>query len=247
MGEGGSRPRELWDFVRQAVHMGIFARVLDVRQAVCQQIAMHNVTTEGTEGHHIKDQGDLTLYSVENLMRRRALKLHPRVKSTIDEFWGIMDVVKDDAANISRGSYIELSHKLHKVLVPDVSWEEAQLAAEVDWAKDTGGAPSMSYELFRESLFELADLVRIRRLRRLLHPRTPTPSHRQLTRTPMPPPPCSGATASRLASTSNSCATCWTASPIPTAACRAKGCAGNPTLRLHARSWKESCARGLSW
>lgn len=169
MGECGSRPRELWDFVRQAVHMGIFARVLDVRQAVCQQIAMHNVTTEGTEGHHIKDQGDLTLYSVENLMRRRALKLHPRVKSTIDEFWGIMDVVKDDAANISRGSYIELSHKLHKVLVPDVSWEEAQLAAEVDWAKDTGGAPSMSYELFRESLFELADLVRIRRLRRLLH------------------------------------------------------------------------------
>ena len=117
-GGGSERARQLWAFVRECVSMGIFANVLNVKQAVCQQIALSHVLQAEARDHdddgdederHWKQQGDVELYSIENMMRRRALKLNPKVRGAIDDFWRIVDIIKDDNDAIVRDAYITLS------------------------------------------------------------------------------------------------------------------------------------------
>ena len=49
----------------------------------------------------------------------------------------IVDIIKDGNDAIVQEAYI--TYKLHRVLVPDVTHAEAQLAAEEDWARTQTG------------------------------------------------------------------------------------------------------------
>ena len=85
-GGGSERARQLWAFVRECVSMGIFANVLNVKQAVCQQIALSHVLQAEARDHdddgdederHWKQQGDVELHTREVWDKRMELPVHP--------------------------------------------------------------------------------------------------------------------------------------------------------------------------
>ncbi|CAM9523065.1 unnamed protein product, partial [Ectocarpus sp. 8 AP-2014] len=67
-------------------------------------------------------------------------------------------VVDQDAGGIDEAAFVCLMVKVHYLIIcPPVNPDVAHKNARNDWAKDNAsGSPTMSYDLFVASIFELA-------------------------------------------------------------------------------------------
>lgn len=160
------------------------------RQNTLREIKQ-NIGTEDLDQHfgekttaHVKAQGDLSHYTIDNILRREKLKAHKGVLSAVRQFWDATDMIKDSFGNIKKQQYLDFNLKLHLALVPDVDIGDAKQEAEADWEKDCNRArvqesaknasaigsslghidespgvarEGICFQLFFESLFELAD------------------------------------------------------------------------------------------
>jgi hypothetical protein len=106
---------------------------------------------------NMKNEGDFSHYTKENLMKRKRLMKDPEVVSAVNEFWKIIDLIKDEG-NLNKESYVLLNLKMHLALIPDVDRVEAEERAGEDWDKDTNGTGVLDYEQFFSSMFEVADI-----------------------------------------------------------------------------------------
>eukprot|EP00937_MAST-01D_sp_MAST-1D-sp2_P002444 g2444.t1 len=100
--------------------------------------------------------------------KRQRLEAHPEIERRFNRFWGILDMVKDHNGGLKKESYVKLNYKIQLAMVSDFDPEEALADSERDWehdcqrslrrGSDQHAPPSMSYNGFCRSMFELADL-----------------------------------------------------------------------------------------
>ncbi|GAB5369927.1 hypothetical protein AAMO2058_001448200 [Amorphochlora amoebiformis] len=101
-------------------------------------------------------QGDPSMYTLENIQRRKALKNEPKIKLGIEKFWKLLEI--DSNNRLTKRGYKDLMIRICKVLRPSFDQESALEEIDVDFERDAKGASSLSYSFFYDSMFELVDL-----------------------------------------------------------------------------------------
>jgi hypothetical protein len=101
-------------------------------------------------------QGDERFNSNENLKRREALKRHVLVKKQIQRMWKLLD--DNGMGSISRKKYSQFYLRVSKILQPSLRYEDAVKVVRNDFMQDTKGETRLSYMLFFDSLFQVADI-----------------------------------------------------------------------------------------
>jgi hypothetical protein len=81
-----------------------------------------------------KMQGDLEMLTAEAVEQRRCLKEDPKLREAVQGWWD--GVAKEHCMQMDKDAYIIFSVSLHKHFVPDVTDEEALVAALDDWKED---------------------------------------------------------------------------------------------------------------
>eukprot|EP00753_Platysulcus_tardus_P019162 PLAT7063.14.p1 GENE.PLAT7063.14~~PLAT7063.14.p1 ORF type:complete len:673 (-),score=227.14 PLAT7063.14:64-2082(-) len=116
------------------------------------------VAAKSTDGLTLDKQGATSMYTVENQMKRRALRRHAGVKSAINRLWTLRQMRKNEDGQLKRMPYIMLCAIIHKVLVPRADDEEIIASSEDSWATDAEGGSFMDETHFFNGMFELADV-----------------------------------------------------------------------------------------
>ena len=101
-------------------------------------------------------QGDARFEDPEILEKRNALKDSAKLRSAILQFWTTVGLEPD--AHMTKENYIYIHRRLSRALAPELSNAEAVEAAEEEWQEDLGGADYMTFALFSDSIYGLADL-----------------------------------------------------------------------------------------
>jgi Ca2+-binding EF-hand superfamily protein len=105
----------------------------------------------------VKMQGDLEMLTGEAIQARAELKENPKIRSAIQAWWDGMQLKQH--SRMDQHSYVVFSISLHKHFMPDVSEQNAQAAANRDWAEDCPPSQdTMEFADFYNSVFELCDL-----------------------------------------------------------------------------------------
>eukprot|EP00736_Rhodelphis_marinus_P010365 Rmarinus@m.285 len=104
--------------------------------------------------------GDKSMYTKENLARRRALKSHPAVAEAIQRFANLYHFDQRGGKSfIKRDEYLRVHMLVAKALIPKLSSKEALKVALEDWENDAKGEKTiLPYDEFHDSIFELVDL-----------------------------------------------------------------------------------------
>lgn len=110
-------------------------------------------------------QGDTELNTAEALDLRGALRHEPAIVAELQVWWeaaqrSLQSGPDPTASAIPKADYLRMSRMLSKVMLSEADFDrdEAQAAAEEDWAEDAGGGDEMARERFMNGLFELADV-----------------------------------------------------------------------------------------
>jgi len=101
-------------------------------------------------------QGNADFHTTRASNLRAALFHDGRVQHELERFYRVYH--KDSEGCIAKEEYLSVHTKLAKLLIPDISAEEAAASGEEDWAADADGADRMSRPQLFRCLFELADL-----------------------------------------------------------------------------------------
>lgn len=99
---------------------------------------------------------DLVMCLEEYQERRRLIKKDPDVRAVLRSFWGITKTIKGGQAR-----YVELHLAIHKALTSARTFDEAATRQQLvhEWLIITGGGEkAMSYHLFADPLYHLADV-----------------------------------------------------------------------------------------
>ena len=131
------------------------------------------VADEATRGSSIKvaassansvsylEQGDVTMYTAENLKKRKNLQHDPRLLERVERWWETCIVTATRATGNSRtdklpkAEFYALNCRLHKALMLTYDEAEALASAEDDWNTDVGpGQKMMTRAAFVSSLLE---------------------------------------------------------------------------------------------
>ena len=105
-------------------------------------------------------QGNLELYSTEQLKKRKALALNPSITGLIDRLWRVRDLVerRSVSGGLSHDVYVELLIKFHYLIVPPpVDLELARKNAETDWENDSRNRDELDEAMFQCAIFQIAD------------------------------------------------------------------------------------------
>jgi hypothetical protein len=106
-------------------------------------------------------QGNLDLYSDENIRKRMSLKLDKTIGKIIQHWWNASVKIKNKPNKISKITYLSLAMAIYTVMMPDdagKTLEDARKNSERDWRIDSRGNIYMDYPLFFDAIFELADV-----------------------------------------------------------------------------------------
>ncbi|CBZ50608.1 hypothetical protein NCLIV_010760 [Neospora caninum Liverpool] len=101
-------------------------------------------------------QGNPEFDAPAELEARHQLKEHPAIQSVLAEVWQVFQKDKNDC--ISRQEYTNVLMRICLVLLPTLSAESALAIIDNDWRRDCRGSPYLTFNLFRDAFFELADL-----------------------------------------------------------------------------------------
>jgi len=103
-------------------------------------------------------QGNIDMYSTENISKRIALKSHPGIVEAVEKWWSVVgegDGAGESKREVSRRAYMRMSGAIFVAL----------LGSDVDgptlvenWDADRAGSASLDEKRFFEAIFELADV-----------------------------------------------------------------------------------------
>ena len=111
---------------------------------------------------------DLHVNTDESVQARLNLRTHPQVVGALDAWWdtactllsshelGAAEATED--AQLTHDAYIAVIMKIFKALTDDWDEADAKATAEGEWDHDRKGFDHLDSELFKDGIFELADL-----------------------------------------------------------------------------------------
>ncbi|CUG86896.1 Ca2+-binding protein, putative [Bodo saltans] len=103
-----------------------------------------------------RQQGNLDMYSSDNVKLREKNRHDPAVKAATDRFWSL--VPKTATGNVNKGTYIWYSRHLFFTFVRDATEQEFQNVVQEDWKNDAVYSCSMNERMFAFAVFNLADI-----------------------------------------------------------------------------------------
>jgi hypothetical protein len=105
------------------------ARFKAVRELISTVIHERGISTKSGDNSAYHKQGNLHMYSSENMRKREALKVHPDIERCIERMW--IDLKKDREGNLSKEVYIDMLLILYGIMIPDGNVQQARATAEV--------------------------------------------------------------------------------------------------------------------
>ena len=110
-------------------------------------------------------EGDLDMYTPENLHKRRKLRTHPDIVELLEIWWAkaTMSFDHDGGGALDKKEYRQFHRRLVAAFATDddvtndLSAEGEEVAFEEDWANDSRGQAEIDKSAFFDSVFELAD------------------------------------------------------------------------------------------
>lgn len=101
-------------------------------------------------------QGDLSLYTEENLAKRAKIKQDPFLQRSIRQFW---DMVPKTKGKITEREYKKAHLRLCKAIHHNFNLGYARRLGVIEWIRDRDlGGEHMSYQSWLDSIFQLVDL-----------------------------------------------------------------------------------------
>ncbi|KAF0752423.1 hypothetical protein AaE_006042 [Aphanomyces astaci] len=128
--------------------------IYTVRQAQAQLVA---------DGQHLTDlakprnDDDGTLYTRESLVLRYGLRRHPGIVNAVQVLWDF-DGPRDDLGCLEKAGYVAFYLCVAKYLDSSFQMASAAATVEAEWEIDRKGCDALSFVMFFDSLFQLADL-----------------------------------------------------------------------------------------
>lgn len=136
----------------------------ELRKYVMQLVKEKNIVTrlpkDCAEKIPYMQQGNLEMYTDENIDKRLALKEKEELKEGIRKWWVRVRKVKGKD-EIEKKTYVSLFMAMYTVLIPGFAGktlEDAKKTAEEDWKEDSCGRETMDFDLFYSAIFEVADI-----------------------------------------------------------------------------------------
>ena len=111
-------------------------------------------------------QGDMNLYTEDNLAKRQSLRQDANVLEALQQWWSCaqrsMQSEKHEGTSLSRDNYVRICLKVYKAMIEDFVEAEAAECAAQDWVQDSKGESELSRELFMDAMFELGKRTSLR-------------------------------------------------------------------------------------
>ena len=113
------------------------------------------------------EQGDVTMYTSDNLKKRKNLQRDPRLLESVGRWWETCITTSTRATGngrtemdeLPKTEFFALNKRLHKALMLTYDEAEAFASAEEDWSTDVGSEQTtMTRAAFVSSLLELVDV-----------------------------------------------------------------------------------------
>ena len=137
------------------------------RQLVEEQVERGAVRSEHTKvgaEPHVREQGNLQMYSDETLYMRSRIKRSAAFGCEVKKLWVLVAPI----GLLSKGQYVKMITKISRLIVPPPWAKEDMLQTAMDdwekdlqWAKDhalvEADAMELNYEAFFKSIYELVD------------------------------------------------------------------------------------------
>ena len=106
--------------------------------------------------------GDMRINSVESMQARLALRSHSHVLAALGGWWGAVRCSMKAGADckLEHDTYVSIMCKIFRAMIPEYDPADALDTAETEWEHDRRGMDHLDAELFKDSIFELADLCK---------------------------------------------------------------------------------------
>lgn len=111
-----------------------------------------------------REQGDLKMYTDDNITRRKALQSSRAIENEMAKYWQIFELESTESKppinSITKNQMIAMELRVCKALFSSDEWDvnDAREAAKCDWERQEGTALIMSELEFFHSLFEIVDM-----------------------------------------------------------------------------------------
>jgi len=156
--------RQVHVLARKQVAQAVGSVELAKAKAAAAEEAMACTQRQATfDGSQVA--GSLHFYTPEQIHARKSLRQHKRIEELLC-FWWHASSKHDDANNdekLNKEEYERLYNRLLKAFADDddsendLTHEQARVAFDEDWEKDSGGDGAIDEEEFKDAIFELAD------------------------------------------------------------------------------------------
>lgn len=96
--------------------------------------------------------GDVAFEAPRHKLNRAKVRESSKLRTAALQFWITLGLSIND--RMSKSQYVYLHRLVSLVLAPELTFEEAEEAAEEDWAEDAGNsaAKTISFKIYAESL-----------------------------------------------------------------------------------------------
>ena len=140
--------------------------VMEVADEAVRGTSSRVATSSATSVSYL-EQGDVTMYTAENLKKRKNLQHDPRLLEQVEQWWETCIITATRATGNARtemdelpkAEFYALECRLQKALMLTYDEAEALASAEDDWNTDVGpDQTTMTRAAFVSSLLELADV-----------------------------------------------------------------------------------------
>ncbi|DAZ95111.1 TPA: hypothetical protein N0F65_009742, partial [Lagenidium giganteum] len=118
-----------------------------------------HVITDLDEVHEdveYRKQGNLDLYSEDNLKKRVAMQENTYMIALTQRLW--QTAIKGGSQKLCYPEYEAFMLRLHRLILPEFDYNGSKRLIQDDWTRDTDGRDHLDYRFFHFSMFELVDL-----------------------------------------------------------------------------------------
>jgi len=114
---------------------------------------------DGEDTPAIEDQANWEMYTDSNQLKRDQNRLSKRVQYHLKRWWNSMvKNTETQQKTVTKTVYMRLLHVIYFLLLPDRKEEQFKEAAKRDWENDSKGKRELTEGLFKDAIFELADI-----------------------------------------------------------------------------------------
>lgn len=151
------RSRKTYAEIRNLIgNSNVVVELPNERQKKMQEATVGKDAAALTLNVSYRQQGNLDMYSSDNMKIREKNRHHPEVRAAIEKFWGALP--KTPLGNVNKSIYVWYSRQLFFTFVPGGTEHEFQQVVQEDWKNDAVWSCSMNERMFSYAIYNLADI-----------------------------------------------------------------------------------------